>query len=261
MMTHEEVSDLLAAFSLDAVEPRESLLIQQHVDRCPRCAAEVDAHHEVAAALGNAVTPLPGSLWEGIARRLTGSDGGGDRLVPVRAHGETVTTDHPRHRWSRTLHSPRARFATAASAAVGAAAVATVLGISLANANNQVAHLQGAIGETARTEVVAAMETPGHTVVTLTSVRHRVVAQFVLLRNGRGYLVTSKLPTLPSAETYQLWGVINNRTISLGLLGRTPHLATFTAAGASRPSRLGVTVEAAGGARQPSGPMLASGTA
>ncbi len=162
------------------------------------------------------------------------------------------------HRWSRALHSSRVRVATAASVAVGAAAVATVLGISLANANNQLAHLQGAIGEAT---IVAAVETPGHTFVTLTTARHRDVAQFVVLPSGRGYLVTSSLPRLPSTETYQLWGLIDHRTISLGLLGRAPHLATFTSAGSSRPNRLGVTVEAAGGARQPRGPMLASGPA
>ena len=168
------------------------------------------------------------------------------------SHGDRV---------ARTLHSSRVRFASAASVAVGTAALATVLGISLANANNQVAHLQGAIAESAHAQIVAAMETQGHTFVTLTNVRHRQVAQFVLLPNGRGYLVTSKLPALPASETYQLWGVINSKTISLGLLGRAPHLATFTSAGASRPYQLGVTVEAAGGARQPHGPMLATGTA
>ena len=159
---------------------------------------------------------------------------------------------------TRVLHSSRVRVATAASVAVGAAAVATVLGISLANANNQLAHLQGAIGEAT---IVAAVETPGHTFITLTTARHRDVAQFVVLPSGRGYLVTSSLPRLPSTETYQLWGLIDHRTISLGLLGRAPHLATFTSAGSSRPNRLGVTVEAAGGARQPRGPMLASGPA
>ncbi len=261
MMTHEEASGLLAAFSLDAVEHDESVLIQEHVALCPRCQAEVDAHHEVAAALGTSVVPLPGELWEGISRRLSGSDHLLESPCPGQSHLAPTMPVASRHRWARSLHASRARFITAASAAVGAAALATVLGISLANANNQVAHLQGAIGEAAHTEIVAAMETPGHTIVNLTSVRHRDVAQFVLLPNGRGYLVMSSLPRLPSAETYQLWGLIDNKTISLGLLGRAPHFATFTSAGSSRPYRLGVTVEAASGARQPSGPMLASGTA
>ncbi len=250
-MTHEEASDLLAAFSLDAVAHDESALVRGHVALCPRCQAEIDAHHEVAAALGNSVVALPVDLWQRISRRLTD---------PGEGH-EPALRREPRHRVARTLHSSRVRFASAASVAVGTAALATVLGISLANANNQVAHLQGAIAESAHAEIVAAMETQGHTFVTLTNVRHRQVAQFVLLPNGRGYLVTSKLPALPASETYQLWGVINSKTISLGLLGRAPHLATFTSAGASRPYQLGVTVEAAGGARQPDGPMLATGTA
>jgi Anti-sigma-K factor rskA len=260
MMTHEEASPLLAAFSLDAVEPDESALIQQHVAVCLRCQAEVDAHHEVASALGNSVVPLPAELWQSISHRLTGLDDVVDLVAPV--HHLPVPTEHvePRQRLSRTLHSSRARFATAATVAVGAAAMATVLGINLANANNQVAHLEGAIGETAHTEVVAALETPGHTLVKLTNVHHRAVAQFVLLPSGRGYLVTSRLPALPSTETYQLWGLTNDNTVSLGLLGRAPHLATFTSAGSSRPHSLGITVETAGGALQPRGPMLASGT-
>ena len=130
-------------------------------------------------------------------------------------------------------------MATGASVAIGFATVATVLGIRLADADDQVAHLQGAIDETARTEVVAALETAGHRTDALIDAHHRDVMQFVVRPNGRGYLVTSRLPALSSGETYQLWGIIHGKTISLGLLGRTPHLAVFTAAGSLRPHALG----------------------
>src|ERR1700722_10516822 len=69
-MTHDEVSELLGAFALDAVEYDEYEEIEAHLSECPRCRAEVDAHREVAAALGNSVEPLPEGLWENIARRL-----------------------------------------------------------------------------------------------------------------------------------------------------------------------------------------------
>jgi hypothetical protein len=95
--------------------------------------------------------------------------------------------------------------------------------------------------------------------VALIDAHHRDVMQFVVLPNGRGYLVTSLLPALSPGETYQLWGINHGKTISLGLLGRTPHLAVFTAAGPLRPHALGVTIEAGNGARQPDGPMLAYG--
>ena len=78
--------------------------------------------------------------------------------------------------------------------------------------------------------------------------------------SGQGYLVKSNLPTLSSAQTYQLWGVINGKAISLGLLGRTPNRAAFTLAGSPTPSKLGITVEPAGGSVVPTGSMLAAGT-
>jgi anti-sigma-K factor RskA len=77
---------------------------------------------------------------------------------------------------------------------------------------------------------------------------------------GQGYLVKSNLPTLSSAKTYQLWGVINGRAISLGLLGQDPHGAAFSLGGSSHPSTLGITVEPAGGSVVPTGSMLAAGT-
>ena len=82
-------------------------------------------------------------------------------------------------------------------------------------------------------------------------------AQLITTITCGGDIVLDEL--LSSGETYQLWGIIHGKTISLGLLGRTPHLAVFTAAGSLRPHALGVSIEAGSGARQPSGSMLAYG--
>ena len=48
----------------------EHELIEAHLAECPRCRAELDAHREVAAALGNSVEPLPEGLWSSIASAL-----------------------------------------------------------------------------------------------------------------------------------------------------------------------------------------------
>ena len=78
--------------------------------------------------------------------------------------------------------------------------------------------------------------------------------------DGQGYLVKSDLPTLSSAKTYQLWGVINGQPISLGLLGQAPH------GGRLHLGRVATTLQAGhhgragrrfGGADRP---MLATGT-
>ena len=74
MMSHDEASDLLAVFALDAVDSDEHEEIEAHLAECPRCRAELDAHRDVAAALGNSVESLPEGLWSSIASRLPRPD-------------------------------------------------------------------------------------------------------------------------------------------------------------------------------------------
>lgn len=258
MMHHEQAHDLLAAFALDAVETHERDLIDQHLANCPRCRAELDAHRDVAAALGNSVEQLPMGLWTTISMHLPERHDEDSPPMPrlLRDGPDGVV---PQRKSPRRLHPSRGRMAAVASFVVAAAAVTAVLAAGLVNADNQVAHLQGAIGETAHTAVIAALDTPGHRVVDLTSAQRVELAQFVVLPDGRGYLVHSTLPALGAHDTYQLWGVVGGQPISLGLMGRSPNQVTFTLAGAARASKLGITVEPSGGAVVPSSQMVASG--
>jgi anti-sigma-K factor RskA len=244
---HDAAHRLLAAFALDAVGPDEHEQIEAHASACRRCRTELDGYREVAAGLGTIMEAPPRRLWDTISDRLVADDL--RRRRPLR---ETSPVGKS--------HSASGRMAAAASAAVGAAAVATALGLSLIHADTQLAHLQGAEGEAARTATVAAMETSGHHIVNLDDVHHHRLAEFVVLPDGRGYLVTSRLPTLSSKDTYQLWEVVNGQTISVGLLGRLPLLSAFTL-DSHPPFGLGVSVEPAGGSVTPSGPMLVSGYA
>jgi anti-sigma-K factor RskA len=282
MMTHDEASELLAVFALDAVESEEYERIEAHLAECPRCRAELDAHREVAAALGNSVESLPDGLWDSIARRLPPRH---DEVAPpmpllLREGGvaedvsetpqfetpqfetpqfETPRFETPRFRTPRSLPSPRTsrgRMVTVAFAAVAAAAVAIVLGLNLAHDNDQISQLEGT-----HSAVEAALRTPGNHVVNVVNSAHHRVAEFVVVPGGRGYLVKSNLPTLSSKKTYQLWTVNGTRSISLGLLGQSPDQATFTSAGAGTPTTLAITVEPAGGSVYPTGLMFATGTA
>ena len=71
-----------------------------------------------------------------------------------------------------------------------------------------------------------------------------MLAHAVVLPDGTGYL-TSELPALPAGRTYQLWGVDRRNTISLGVMGRSPNVVAFQAAG--HPTALAITEERAGG--------------
>jgi anti-sigma-K factor RskA len=258
MMTHDQTSEILAAFALDAVTLQEQEEVEAHLAECPRCRAELDAFRDVAAAMGNSVEPLPAGLWSSIAShlperhaedpppmpRLFGADRAGDEVAAAREKRRLT----------------RGPLAAIGSFAVAAAAAAAVLGIGLVHADNRASNLSSAAGANLSSTVVAALETPHHRVVNLESPTHAKLAQFVVVPDGRGYLVSSSLPALSSDQTYQLWGIIGHQPISLGLLGQAPKQVTFTMADVATPSRLSVTVEPAGGAVVPSSPVVASGT-
>jgi anti-sigma-K factor RskA len=151
-------------------------------------------------------------------------------------------------------------LAAVGSIAVAAAAAAIVLGVNLVHDDHQISQLQQAVGNSSHSAVEAALQTQGRKLVNVESPSHQQLAQFVVVPDGQGYLVKSKLPALSSGQTYQLWGVINRRTISLGVLGQAPNQVTFTSAGSRTPSSLAITVEPAGGSVTPTAPMLGTGT-
>ncbi|MFI5034737.1 MAG: anti-sigma factor domain-containing protein [Acidimicrobiales bacterium] len=249
-MTHDEARELLAALALDAVDGEERSLLEEHVAQCPRCQSELDGYREVAGALGNLVDPLPEELWSSISRRMyeVGDESVPSLAAPVAATGVGVAAP-------RGHDALRRRMRWAAPLAAAAAVVA-VLAVQLASADHRIANLQSSLG--AR-EVRAALHAPGHRLVDLSNASSRELAEFVVVPDGRGYLVNSHLATLPSRETYQLWGIVNGRAISLGLMGSSPRHVTFTMSGSSKFATLAVTVEPAGGSVTPTQPIVAAG--
>ena len=256
-MSHDEASELLGAYALDAVDGEELTELEAHLVTCPRCRAELDGLREVAAAIGNTVEPLPEGLWSSIVSRLPerhDEDAEAPPMPRLDSEGRSPFRPPPdgRSRRRRTV------VAALGAAAVAAAAVAIVLGIGLVRADNRVSGLQSAAGQTSA--VSAALRAPGHRLVDLDTASHTQLAQFVVLPDGRGYMVSSTMPRLSNTETYQLWGIVGNEPISLGLLGDSPRQAAFTMAGAKRPSRLSITAEPSGGSVIPTSPVLATGT-
>lgn len=256
-MSHEEASEVLAAYALDAVDGEEFTELEEHLEACPRCRAELDGLREVAAAMGNSVEPIPDGLWSTIASRLPEreQDEEPPPMPPLVAEGSSPPRAGPdaRRRLRRTA------VTTAAALAVAAAAVAVVLGISLVRADNRVSTLQAAAAKSDAT-VTAALRAPGHRLVDLDTSSHTELAQVVVVPSGQGFLVSSKLPSLGAGRTYQLWAIEGTQAISLGLLGGAPRQAAFTMAGSTRPSHLGITAEPRGGSVLPTGPVIATGT-
>lgn len=262
MREHASIEDMLGAYVLDAVDDHEAEEIRAHLTTCPRCRSEVDALREVASALGTmpAHTPAPAHLWDRIAARLHAPGS-----APA-ARGAPPPDDQVLRQLRQRLQTggargPRARRGLAA---VAAAAVLVLLGflaamgVELAHVENQVNQTRSALATRGMEgAVVAALANPRHTSTTLRAPDGRVLAQVVTL-DGRGYFLGSDLTPLAAGRTYQLWGLMGGRPISLGLLGSHPTTVAFTY-GSATPSEVMVTVEPAHGVVSPDQTPIARG--
>jgi hypothetical protein len=253
MMNHDEANELLAVAALHAVDADTMAAIEEHAATCPRCQSELDANRAVAAAIGNSVEELPEGLWTNISSQLW--ERKSDRAVmPPLLIGDTsadvVAIDSARRVRRRTLFG---------AVAFAAAASIVALAIGLVGAQNHVNTLQSALQSADRSAVKRALVAPGHQLVRLTNPSNVQLAEFVMLPNGTGYLVTSKMPTLPNNETYQLWGIVKGSPVSIGVMGSKPGHVTFTMDSSPLPSELAVTVQKAGGSLTPAKNFTAAG--
>jgi anti-sigma-K factor RskA len=223
-LSPDEVKDLLAAYAIDAVDDDERRAVEEYLATDPEARAEVSGLQHSASFLAHTGGPPPPGVWERLESAIQASHPPDavppPRLVPG----------------ARAVRSPRRWQWIAAAASV----VAVVFGALL---------LVGDGNDTSGTSDTAALaqaaaSAPGARHAKLANADGAVLATAVLLPDGRGYL-TSELPALPAGRTYQLWGVDSRNTISLGVMGRSPGVVAFQAAG--HPAALAITEERAGG--------------
>ena len=259
---HLEIQELLGAYALDAVDPETAALVESHLEGCVRCSIEVAQHHEVAGLLANSGGSSPADLWDGIARQLDGStppsweglagrlETGGDRAERVVGSSTVVPIARAGSRRSRP---GKVGVVVATVAAAVAAVVAIGLGVQVHHLDNQVNALSGRSSLTAaertalaspNTKEVVLNAGPGGTTGPGGHGTGRVTV--VLTSSGTGFVEAGKLAGLPRYRTYQLWGVIGGKAISLGLLGSDPGVVPFSAAGGAV-TAFAITDESAGG--------------
>lgn len=235
VMRHEEASDLLGAYALDAVDPEEAAAVEAHLETCPRCRAELRNHREVVGVLAYAGQEAPEGLWDRVVARM--NDPGGDAPRPF-----------PPFPARRPARWPQVTILVAAAAIV----VVALLGVEVVHLRTRTDHLSGQVAAMlgtapTMTAVDQALATPGARTVKLVSPTGAPAGlDAVILPSGAGYLYDSSLTPLAPARTYQLWGVVGDQVISYGVLGATPaRVISFRAS--SGVQALAVTAEVAGG--------------
>ena len=235
-LSHEEVTDLLGAYALDALDPPEHQAVERHVEGCPACRREVAEHREVAGLLTPGWGAPPAAVWARIAASLEETPPPLDMapviaMKPRQAAGTRGGSARPRRGFGAGI---------AAMVAVAAVAVIGFLGVQAVNDREELDYA----AELAQS-VDAVRADPGARTVQLASTDGRRSAEAVVLPDGTGYLVNSNLPALSRERTYQMWAVVGAAKISVGVLGPEPKIVPFKMHGDV--SALAITEEVAGG--------------
>jgi len=261
----QDLHTLTGAYALDALDPgRELTRFNRHLSRCQSCASEVRGFREVATAMAfaAATTEPPPQMRDQVMAAVART-----RQLPP----EIRTHARPRPRsaapWIPWLSGAIATAAIVVAVLFGFAQAHTQSALNQARAQNQAlaaaqARAVAALNQ-AREHDQALAQILGAPHVTLLSQRTTKggVAVVVLDAAKRQLVVaTSGLPALPAGKVYQLWLIGPVKIVSAGLLPTaqagvtTPVVAT----GITKGDKLGLTVEPAGGSKQPTTvPILA----
>lgn len=223
----DDIDELLGAYALDAVDPDERHRVEEYLAANPRAAAEVRQHREVATMLAYTGSDAPDGLWDRIASAIE---------EPPPAPGPELARVMPiePERRSRSRLGTLGRWSLATAAAVVLAIAAMVV---IDDRRGGPAPLEAAVD-------AARAERDGRSAELVADGADPTV-EVVIDDSGRGYVLGADLPQLPRDRTYQLWGVVGDDVISIGILGPSPEIATFTAR--VDLAALAITIEEEGG--------------
>lgn len=258
--THEEISELLGVYALDAVDDEERLAVEAHIAQCPRCAAEVSDHREVAAAMAFTGAPAPEGLWTRIVETLeepppeltmppTPSSGAGAEVRSFKA-ARLARDERPMR--------PRYLAPIGAAAAVAILAIGLLAGIVVSDNDSGPSETellaQASLEDVAR----GVLNDSKASRIVLESPSGDLTATAAVEADGSGYLLGTSLPALDPSQTYQLWGVRADTVVSLGVLGESPGVVAFHLDDGV--DALVITSEISGGVPVSSNPALLVGT-
>ena len=229
-MSSEErdLDELLGAYALDAVSDEERRAVENYLMVNPKARAEVEEHREVATMLAWSGADAPDGLWERIAGSL-------DEAPPT-PRGELA--DVLSYDAGTKRRRSRGRTFAMWAGASAAAAVIAVVAVSVIDSGSTETG-----GLTAAAD--AAREDGDSSITTIAAPDGAGGVEAIIDEDGHGFLLASELPELPADRTYQLWGLINDQAISLGVLGHNPELETFSVD--APVTALVITNEVAGG--------------
>lgn len=225
-----DIHALSGAYALDALDDIERAAFRRHLAGCETCTLEVAELRETTARLTDATaTTPPPQLRANVlaeARRTR-------QVGPAKADRESHTGAAALARWRRWT----AGAVAAGILAVGAATATFVI-------------QEQRVRDAQRIEAV--VSAPDAVVRRVPVTGGGEVTMVISPSRDAGVVMLNGLSTPDSAHAYQLWFIAGGRATSAGVLAAGKGSGAHLVDGVSRARDLGVTLEPAGGSRQPS---------
>jgi anti-sigma-K factor RskA len=231
-----ELHLLTGAYAVDALTGDELDEFEKHLQGCASCAEEVRSLQETAARLGltTAIEPPP---W--MRRQVLAAASRTRQLPPT--SGRLLARD-------RSRRMTRLRRSLPRSVAVVALAAAIVLAVVQVNTRDQ---LQ--LTQQASRNVAAVLAAPDARIQRSSTSLGGTVTAVISRRDREAVITTADMPAQADAKVYQLWVISGSGARSVGLLpgSGTGVTAPVLAADVQPGDQLAVTIEPAGGTKQP----------
>lgn len=224
-----DIHALTGAYVLNAVTETERADFERHLAECESCAEEVRELEATATRLGEAAAEKPPAAVKAAVMARIGDV---RQLPPI---GDELAVR--RKRWSTRILGMAAAALLVVSVALG---VVTAQSRQELDAGRQQVAAMSALLAADDARLVNG-STPDGLVGTVVVSRKR----------GEVMLLADKMPAAPEGKTYQVW-LIGGEKRSIGLLTPDNGRAALVAASAIQDAvAIGVTVEPAGGSKQP----------
>jgi Anti-sigma-K factor rskA/Putative zinc-finger len=247
-----EIHGAVGSYVVNALDPDEREAFEAHLAVCPTCSREVVEFGETAAELSLlASVPPPPVLRESILAAISEM-----RPLPPEPAAEaapaktspgltaTAPTERPVDELALRRQRRRTRVRTVLAAAVLAAAVALGGAVYTLVQGRQAQVAQ----QTAETELLTAPDVQTYSA----TMKDGGQISFVVSRSlDRALFIGKDLPSVGADRTYQLWTLEGEQAIPDNLLAGGGDRKQFFRETLSGVTGLAVSIEAAGGAEQP----------
>ena len=243
---------LAGAYAMDAISPADRDRFERHLTGCRECAQEIASLREAAARLGAATAVIPPA---GLKERVLAAAAMTRQQAPDAAGADSPARARIRPgSWLRSLAWPgRLVVAAGAVAAVAVLGIAVVFGVANGDMRQQLDRAQ------ASSQQIAAVLTAQDAVMMNGAVTGGGTAAIVMSHSRDALVFTAEgLRALPSSRGYELWliGPSGERPVGMLPAGSDGMTGPVIASGLRAGDHLALTAEPAGGAAQPTTPMM-----